>query len=40
MIDGTLLDKLDRIGRNLRNPQKPFGGLQVCYKAIQIEPDY
>lgn len=29
MISGQLLDKLDYIGRGLRSPEVPFGGLQV-----------
>ncbi len=30
MVDGGLFDKLDKIGRELRNkPNQPFGGIQV-----------
>lgn len=29
MIDGTLFDKLEAMGRLLRNSDKPFGGIQV-----------
>ena len=29
MIDGNLLDRLDRLARRLRRPDLPFGGIQV-----------
>jgi hypothetical protein len=36
-VDGGLFDKIDQIGRNLRDPSKPFGGLQVsCFDCHWI----
>lgn len=29
MLDGTLLDKLDKIGRRVRKADKPFGGIKL-----------
>jgi ATP-dependent DNA helicase PIF1 len=29
MIDGSLFDKLEEIGRIIRGDKTPFGGLQV-----------
>lgn len=29
MIDGSLFDKLEEIGRIIRGDKRPFGGLQV-----------
>ena len=29
MIDSRLIDKLDHIAREVRDDNKPFGGLQV-----------
>ena len=40
MFDGDLLDKLDVIGRTLRNDQRPFGGIQLllCGDSCQLPP--
>ena len=35
MVDGVLFDKLDQIGRQIRNNRdEPFGGIQVCAYAF------
>jgi ATP-dependent DNA helicase PIF1 len=40
MVDGVLLDKLDYIGRIIRNDEQPFGGLQVILSGdfFQLPP--
>jgi len=35
MVDGDLFDKLARIGSILRKSVEPFGGIQVCFSAMQ-----
>ena len=35
MVDGDLFDKLARIGSLLRKSVEPFGGIQVCFFAMQ-----
>ena len=34
MIDGELFDKLARIGSMIRKDTRPFGGIQVCSRAV------
>ena len=40
MIDGTLLDKIDAVGRAARGSSRPFGGVQVivCGDFMQLPP--
>lgn len=40
MINGVLIDKLDFVARKLRNPSKPFGGIQIvlCGDFYQLPP--
>lgn len=40
MVDGQLLDKLEYIGRMIKNNNKPFGGIQVilCGDFYQLPP--
>lgn len=40
MVDGHLLDKLEYIGRMIKNNHKPFGGIQVilCGDFYQLPP--
>lgn len=40
MIDGRLIDKLDKIARRVKNPDSPFGGVQVifCGDFYQLPP--
>ena len=40
MIDGLLLDKLNYIGRKIRNDRRPFGGMQVILSGdfFQLPP--
>ncbi len=40
MVDGELFDKLEEIGRILRNVKAPFGGIQLvlCGDFMQLPP--
>lgn len=40
MVDGTLLDKLNAIAKNIRKNDQPFGGIQVifCGDFYQLPP--
>lgn len=40
MIDGNLLDKLDKVARTIRKVEAPFGGIQVvfCGDFYQLPP--